>query len=108
MAMSEIHRAAQSGYAAEAERYAKGRPEYPDALLPWLREERSRPAGRAVVDIGAGTGKFPGLLLRTGAAVTAIEPMAAMREQMQARFPALSILEGRAEALPLADASVDA
>ena len=106
--MSEIHGAAQAGYAAEADRYAKGRPEYPAALLPWLREELGLSAGRTVVDLGAGTGKFTSLLLQTGATVTAVEPVASMREKLAARFPALSISGGRAEELPMAAGSLDA
>ena len=106
--MNDIHAAAQAGYAAEAERYAKGRPEYPPALLPWLRDELGLTAGRTVVDLGAGTGKFTSLLMQTDAALTAVEPVASMREKLAARFPTLSISEGRAEDLPLASVSMDA
>ena len=36
--MSSVHSAAQQGFSAEAQRYAQGRPEYPEALSDWLRD----------------------------------------------------------------------
>ncbi len=66
--------------------------------------------GRVAADIGAGTGFMAeGLLLR-GLRVIAIDPSAAMRDQLARKFAGtegLELREGTAEALPLPDASVD-
>ena len=48
------------------------------------------------------------MLRQTGAEVIAVEPVAEMREQLTAGLPRIQALEGTAQALPLADASVDA
>jgi SAM-dependent methyltransferase len=61
-----------------------------------------------VLDLAAGTGKLTRLLVPTGAEVVAVEPVAAMRAQLRARLPDVQALDGTAEALPLADGSVDA
>lgn len=105
--MTDVHGSAREGYAREAKTYAHGRPDYPDELLGWLGEELEVGAGKEVVDLGAGTGKFTSLLVRTGAQVTAIEPVAAMREQLGEKLPAVKVLNGTAQAMPLAAHSVD-
>jgi SAM-dependent methyltransferase len=103
-----IHPAAACGFDAQAQAYARGRPDYPPALDAWLRDTLGLHAGRSVVDLGAGTGKFVPRLLATGARVTAIEPVAAMRAVLQADWPDVPALAGTAEAIPLPAASVDA
>ncbi|UHC13840.1 methyltransferase domain-containing protein [Methylobacterium currus] len=106
--MTDLHPAAASGFAAGAETYAKGRPDYPAALTAWLRDGLRLGPGRSVADLGAGTGKFTGLLAATGAEVTAIEPVGAMRARLAASLPGVTALAGSAEAMPLAEASLDA
>jgi ubiquinone/menaquinone biosynthesis C-methylase UbiE len=60
-----------------------------------------------LADIGAGTGAFSAAFSDWfGLSVVAIEPSAAMREQMP-RTPSIQVLEGDATALPLPDGSVD-
>src|SRR5690606_37054894 len=59
-------------------------------------------------DLGAGTGKFVPRLLETGARVVAVEPVAAMRAEFARRHPGVELHGGSAEAIPLADASMDA
>jgi len=61
-----------------------------------------------VADPGAGTGKFTRSLLQTGARVIAIEPVASMRAELAAHAAGATALDGTAQALPLADESVDA
>lgn len=106
--MTDVHGSAQQGFTREAKAYALGRPDYPDALLGWLSDELGVGSERQVVDLGAGTGKFTALLLRTGAQVTAIEPVAAMREQLSAALPDVKVLNGTAQAIPLVAHSLDA
>jgi SAM-dependent methyltransferase len=106
--MRQVHGAAQRGFSAEAQTYARGRPEYPVAILPWLGGEIGVSRGKVVVDLGAGTGKFTRLLQQSGAEVIAVEPVAAMRAQLTEKLPAVRTYAGTAEAIPLASASADA
>jgi SAM-dependent methyltransferase len=106
--MNRIHPSAAQGFGAAAETYVRGRPDYPAGLLPWLTRELGLEPGRTGVDLGAGTGKFTRLLAGTGAELIAVEPVAAMREQLQAALPGIRAVAGSAEAMPLAPASVDA
>lgn len=102
-----IHEAAAKGFAGAAAQYARGRPDYPAQLSDWLQRELGLGAGQTLLDLGAGTGKFSRLLRETGAAVIAVEPIDAMREQLAQRLPDVQLLAGSAEAIPLPDASVD-
>jgi SAM-dependent methyltransferase len=106
--MTAIHHAAAAGYASAADRYAQGRPEYPEALDRWLVEVVGLGPASRVIDLGAGTGKFLPRLSSTGARVTAVEPVAAMRSTLCARFPDAVVVDGTAESLPFDDASFDA
>lgn len=80
-----------------ADVYERGRPEYPSELREILR-----PAGQ-VLDLAAGTGKLTRLLRGCAARLIAVEPLAELRECLDAD----EVLDGRAEAIPVADASVD-
>lgn len=96
-----------SAYEGVASLYERGRPSYPgEAVERLIAELRIRP-GVVVADIGAGTGKFTRLLLPTGASVTAVEPVAAMRTELRKAVPGATVLEGTADALPFEDASLD-
>lgn len=106
--MESVHSSARQGFGQEAGAYAHGRPDYPDELLGWMSERLGLAAGSKAVDLGAGTGKFTRLLLRSGAEVTAIEPVAAMRDRLAEELPGVRVLEGTAQGMPLADASQDA
>src|SRR6185369_7093387 len=64
--------------------------------------------GRRLLDLAAGTGKFTRLVAGTGVDLVAVEPVAAMRDELVARVPGVEALDGRAEELPLGDGSVDA
>ena len=107
MTTPPIHRAAARGFGDGADRYANGRPDYPEALDGWLRDTVGLAPGKVVVDLGAGTGKFVPRLLATGADVVAIEPVDAMRARLAADFPDVDARAGTAEGLPFADASID-
>ncbi|MCQ8783195.1 class I SAM-dependent methyltransferase [Mangrovibrevibacter kandeliae] len=103
-----LHSAARDGFAARAATYAKARPDYPAAVEAWLRDSMGLGPGSVAIDLGAGTGKFLPRLLATGASVTAVEPVAAMRSELSSRHPGVTALDGTAEAIPLPEASADA
>lgn len=105
---SAIHEAAAGGFGAKAEAYVTGRPDYPAGVADWLAADLGLGAGRRVLDLGAGTGKFLPSLRATGAEVLAVEPVAAMRGQLVRVHPDIVPLTGDAETIPLPSASVDA
>ncbi|MFC4158887.1 class I SAM-dependent methyltransferase [Chitinimonas lacunae] len=105
--MTAIHDAARQGYSNEAKSYESGRPEYPGELQSWLSDALAIGAGTTVLDLGAGTGKFSQRLVRTGAAVVAVEPVAAMRERLAAKLPTVTALPGTAERMPVETGSAD-
>ena len=61
-----------------------------------------------MVDLARRTGKLTRLLVPSGARVIAVEPLAEMRAVLDAVAPGAEVLDGTAESMPLADASVDA
>jgi ubiquinone/menaquinone biosynthesis C-methylase UbiE len=83
--------------------YEDTRPSYPQAVLDLLNVA----AGCRVLDLGAGTGKLTRLLAGTGADVTAVEPLDAMRAKLEEAVPAARVHGGTAEQIPLPDASFD-
>jgi SAM-dependent methyltransferase len=99
---------ATDALARQAAAYVRGRPNYPVEIEGWLRRELGIGEGKIVVDLGSGTGKFLPRLLATGAKVIAIEPLIEMRSHLGNLHPGVDAIEGRAQAIPLADASVDA
>jgi len=91
-------------FGAVADAYERGRPPYPAEAIDWLL-----PAGATrVLDLGAGTGKLTRQLVARGLDVVAVEPLAAMREQLASAVPGVPVQAGSAEQIPLADDSVDA
>lgn len=100
-----LHPAASGGFARAAEAYERGRPGYPAAAVDFLAARLRLERGRTVVDLAAGTGKLTRPLLATGADVVAVEPVAEMRAALPA---GAHVLDGTAEAIPLAAASADA
>ena len=104
-----VHAAARQGFAKEAQAYARGRPDYPAALSVWLAEILGLGPGREAADVGAGTGKFTKLLAATGAGIVAVEPVDAMRAEIEAqRLPGVRAVAGAAQSIPLPDGALDA
>jgi SAM-dependent methyltransferase len=94
-----------SAFGVAASAYAEHRPDYAEAAVRWALE---RAPGPRVLDLGAGTGKLTATLVALGADVVAVEPDPAMLTELRRALPAVRALPGRAEAVPLPDASVDA
>lgn len=99
------HAARGASFANTAEQYERARPGYPQDLLEQLVAEIGIARPR-ILDLGAGTGKLTRQLLAFGE-VTAVEPLAAMRAQLEAVVPGARSLDGNAESIPLGDGSVD-
>lgn len=100
-----VHRVAARAFDAAAEEYERGRPGWPADAVAGLLE---RYGARTVLDLAAGTGKLTSVLAGLVDDVVAVEPADGMRRVLAARLPGVRVLAGTAEAIPLADASVDA
>ena len=104
------------GFDSTAGAYERGRPGYPREAVAALARSLAIGPGATVVDLGAGTGKFTRLLVRTGARVVAVEPLTGMRTELArvlspAAGPnavAVEVLDGTAHAMPLPDRSAHA
>ncbi len=103
-----INQAAAVGFERGAGDYEQARPSYPAAAVDLVVDVLGLRPGRRLLDLAAGTGKFTRLVAASGADLVAVEPVAAMREELVARVPGVEALDGRAEELPLRDGSVDA
>lgn len=100
-----VHDAAARGFEAAAVRYERGRPTYPDDAVAFLTRTLEIGERTDVVELGAGTGKFTELIVPTGARIVAVEPVSAMRQALERNCPTVTVLDGVAEEIPLADAS---
>lgn len=96
------------GFDTSAAAYEQARPSYPDEAVAAVVARLGIGPGRTVVDLAAGTGKLTRLLVPTGARLVAVEPSVPMRTELARVLPDVAVLDGTAEALPVADASVDA
>lgn len=103
--MSDV---AAGGFGAGAAAYERGRPSYPSDLVDVLVARLGIGPGREVLDLAAGTGKLTRQLVPTGAHVRAVEPVAAMRAQLEATCPGVEVHDATAEQLPFEAGSLDA
>ena len=101
--MSDDDAARAASFESVADVYERSRPGYPEDAVRWLVGEEPRD----VVDLGAGTGKLTRSLVALRHRVTAVEPLPAMRAQLQAAVPDATAVAGTAELIPLEDASAD-
>jgi SAM-dependent methyltransferase len=99
-----VHPIARAGFGSAPDAYERGRPDYPNVAIRWLRDRLGVGAGVRVVDLAAGTGKLSRPLAATGAAVVAVEPVDAMRAAIGSGIEAI---DGTAEAIPLPDDSAE-
>jgi SAM-dependent methyltransferase len=107
----ERRKAQAASFGAAAATYERGRPAYPAQAIDWLLPR----GARRVLDLGAGTGKLTGVITRLAAqappgrlSVVAVEPDPAMLAELRRGLPGVRALAGKAEDIPLPDASVDA
>jgi len=89
------------GVAAEYDRFRPGPPAH---AVDWILGGRR---GRAV-DLGAGTGALSRVLLERVDEVIAVEPDERMCSVLAAGLPQVRAVDGRGEAIPLPDGSIDA
>jgi SAM-dependent methyltransferase len=87
-----------------ASHYERGRPRYEPHVVDAVA---AAAGGPRVLDVGAGTGRMAGPLVQAGLDVVAVEPLRAMRAILERHVGPERALAGRAEELPLEDASVD-
>lgn len=90
-------------FGAVADDYETFRPGPPLDAVRWLFPETVD----TVVDLGAGTGALSRLLTEVALHVVAVDPDPYMRRVLAASVPGIVVLEGRGEALPVADNSAD-
>ncbi|MEO6857557.1 MAG: methyltransferase domain-containing protein [Solirubrobacteraceae bacterium] len=95
-------------FAAVAQEYERGRPDYEPAVVGALTAELGVSPGGPILDLAAGTGKLTRALVGGGFDVTAVEPQASLRTILADRVGAERVQEGLAEAIPLPDDSVEA
>jgi ubiquinone/menaquinone biosynthesis C-methylase UbiE len=91
--------------------YAAHRPRYPETLYQFMREHLGVDRGRAVVDVGSGTGIFAEPLLEIGCTLYCVEPNGPMREEaeraLRPRFSSFNSVNGTADATTLPDRCAD-
>jgi SAM-dependent methyltransferase len=103
-----INETAARGFDRAAAEYERGRPGFPAAGVAAIAQALDLGPDSTILDLAAGTGKLTRALKPLGARLIAVEPVAGMREQFTLTTPGVELLDGTAEAIPLADRAVDA
>lgn len=103
-----LHPAAQNGFSSVAELYQQVRPNYPQEIVHWLKEDLALTQQSQVIDLGAGTGKFLDYLKQATPHIVAVEPIAEMLEQLKIVHPAVQTQQAFSHEIPLNSHSVDA
>jgi len=97
-------------FSDRAENYDKFRPDYPQALLEFLRETVPINPDSVIADIAAGTGIFTEQIADWGTRIYVVEPNPYMRSMAHRRLGECDrcvFLDGTAESTGLPDNSVD-
>ncbi|KAI8334674.1 S-adenosyl-L-methionine-dependent methyltransferase [Chlamydoabsidia padenii] len=93
MTLQQPHLIASNGFQNESRNYALSRPKYPKEAIDFIRS--LIPANANVVDLGAGTGIMTKFLVEDAHfQVTAVEPVAGMRDQLAINVPGVTIIDG--------------
>ena len=87
--------------------YDAVRPDYPEAAIAELVGALGLDGSTRALDLGAGTGIFSRQLRPFVGSLVAVEPSASMRETLCQTTEDVEVLDGRDDAIPLADGSVD-
>jgi len=104
-ALSSEEKARRSrSFGNAADLYERYRPAPPVESVEWMLPDHPD----TVVDLGAGTGAMTRLLVGRSRRVVAIEPDARMREVLARCVPNAEAVDGRGEAMPLENGTVDA
>jgi ubiquinone/menaquinone biosynthesis C-methylase UbiE len=103
----ELHPLA-SQFAAVADLYERGRPDYAPAVIGATAAELGLAPGDPVLDLAAGTGKLTSALVAYGFEVLAIEPQEPLRRVLVEKIGAARVRDGLAEQIPLEDESMAA
>lgn len=97
-------------FSNRVENYIKYRPRYPSSVIDLLARECQLTSHSIIADVGSGTGILSEMFLRNGNCVYGVEPNGAMREagaRLLRDYANFESIDGTAEAMTLADASVD-
>jgi SAM-dependent methyltransferase len=94
----------RSSFGSAAAHYERYRPGPPIEAVDWVLPGHVA----RVVDLGAGTGALSRLLIGKADEVIAVEPDERMRAVLTEVVPGAQAVDGRGEAMPLPDGSVDA
>ncbi len=101
---------ATSRFSDRVENYVRYRPGYPLQVIRELQAQCGLTPSHLAADIASGTGIWTRMLLENGNPVFGVEPNVEMREageRLLAAFPQFVSVAGTAEAITLADQSVD-
>jgi SAM-dependent methyltransferase len=97
-------------FTGRVEAYRRYRSRFPPEIIPLLQQRCGLTTNSVIADIGAGTGMFAELFLENGNTVFAVEPNAEMRaacDELALSHPALTCVDGAAEATRLPDGAID-
>jgi len=92
----------------DAAGYDRARPRYDASVVAELVEQLGLAGGAPVLELGAGTGQLSEALVEAGLGLTAVEPLEDTRELLAAAIGAEHVRAGRAEEIPMPDATVQA
>ena len=98
----------RAGFETGADTYERARPGYPDPAVAHLGSALRLGAGSRVLDVAAGTGKLTRHLAADGMTCLALEPSASMRRVFRRVSPAVPVVAGTAEMIPVVTGAFDA